>query len=95
MQSVIMAALLQITPEAASSWERVGIVGFLVVGIGAVYFMYRQKVGECDKERIRADAAEQKYVDVLIADIEERKARDQTLELLSRVARGKGTGNGE
>lgn len=51
---------------------------------------FKEKVVECEQERQRADEAEQKYVNVLIADIDERKERDRTLDLITQVAaRGK------
>lgn len=46
----------------------------------------KAKAEECDQERTRADQSDQKYVQVLLADIEERKSRDRTIELLSRAA---------
>lgn len=50
----------------------------------------KEKAAECEAERERADESEQKYVNVLIADIDERKERDRTLELITQVAaRGK------
>lgn len=45
------------------------------------------KASECEEERERADAWQTRYVNVLIADIEERKGRDKTLELLTGAIR--------
>lgn len=41
---------------------------------------------ECEEERNRADVWQEKYVNLLIADIEERKDRDRTFELLAKAA---------
>lgn len=58
-----------------------------------VISQYRAKEAECEQERKRAeeernraDAGEAKYVQILLSDIEERKSRDRTIELLSRAA---------
>jgi len=45
------------------------------------------KAKECEEERSRAVAWQQKYVNVLMADIEERKGRDRTIELSTGAIR--------
>lgn len=51
-----------------------------------LYREVRKTEKECKQEGDRADVTEEKYVQLLKADIEERKGRDKTLELISRAA---------
>lgn len=89
--------LSQMPPAPPTGWERVGIVTLLVVAIfviGLAFLrpwvvvikQYTDKVAECEEQRHRAEKAETKYVELLQADIDERKSRDKTLELLSKAA---------
>ena len=48
------------------------------------------KHAECEEERARADTWQEKYVNVLISDIQERKERDRTVELLANAASNTG-----
>lgn len=86
-------------------WEKVGIITLLVIAISLVGWVflsqkvvpgmwYQAKVQECDEERERADRAEQRYVDLLKADIEERKGRDRTLEFITKAASRGGAEDG-
>lgn len=88
--------VLQMPPPPDASWERVGTITLLVVGlclVGGAFLRewvvpgkrYAEKAAECEEEKKRADANDQKYVNVLIADIQERKDRDRTLELLTKA----------
>lgn len=47
-------------------------------------------VKECEGERERSEAWQDKYVNLLIADIEERKGRDRTFDLLAKAAQNSG-----
>lgn len=97
MAASLQLLLSQMPPPPPAGWERIGIVTLLVLAIfviGLAFFrpwvvvikQYTDKVTECEEQRTRAVDAELKYVQLLQADIEERKSRDKTLELLSKAA---------
>lgn len=87
MLVLYLLLFLQIPASPPTGWEQVGITTILVTVIGGLVWIYNKKCKECEDERKRADANDQKYVDVLIADIQERKDRDRTIELLTGVIR--------
>jgi hypothetical protein len=76
--------------DAAQLLEQViGPLGALVVLSIVLYFLYRlyvNKSAECDEERDRATAAEEKYVNLLKEEIQGWRERDKTLELISHAA---------
>lgn len=55
-----------------------------------LYRKYLAKETECQQIRetleTRCQVTETKYIDLLLSDIEERKDRDRTIELLTRAA---------
>lgn len=53
-------------------------------------YQYKAKEEECEEERNRADAADQKYVELLKEEIKDHKERDRTLDTITALAaRGK------
>lgn len=89
MKVLFISLLIQLTPESAAGWDRVGVVGIMVAGIFGMAYLYRQKIKECDMERERANSFEDKYIQVLLSDIEERKRDRANLDLLNQVVRRK------
>lgn len=62
-----------------------GLRGWWIYG-----YLYREKEQECEEERAGRIEAENKYVELLKADIQERRERDRTLDLITKAAtRGK------
>jgi hypothetical protein len=85
------------TAEALLPWIT-GPVAGLIISLVVIRFLYRDLKEErqiCKEAQARADAAEEKVVEILKADIIDRKERDKTIELLTKAAaNSRGNGNG-